>query len=232
MAETIHERIARLLYQQGKQQNELAEFCEVSPQAVHQWLGQNKEKKPRGPAGKHHARIAAFFNVTVDYLVSGRNGIQEDKSSIINIDTHQGRDVPLLPLDQLTDVNSGIVSEFRASMGMRVQTRHRVSTKAVAFALQDTSMEPRFSQNDIIVIDPEVNYDPGEYVAAHIKSLGINVFRQFIYDGAEHRVLAAVNPQHRSYRFTHKQWEEDVVVIGPWTERHEVNTKAQKRHTS
>jgi SOS-response transcriptional repressor LexA len=232
MADTIHTRIARLLHETGKKQKDLASYCGVSPQAVNQWLGRSKDKKPITPELKYVSLIAEFFETTVDYLLNGNGGIHEAKNSIIGVDRKKGVDVPLLSLDELMQINPETFSENKHPRGIKVQTQHRVSPRAVAFALQDNSMEPRFYEADIIVIDPELAYEPGDFVAAHIKSLGITVFRQFAYDGADHRVLAAINPQHRTFRFTHGQWDEDVQIIGTWVERTTVNPKSQKRHTS
>ena len=96
----------------------------------------------------------------------------------------------------------------------------------------DDSMEPKFSEGDIITIDPEENFGPGECVAAYIRPLGITVFRQFRYDGPDHCILASLNEHYRSYRFTHQEWSENVVVIGPWVERTAINDRSPKRHSS
>ena len=113
-----------------------------------------------------------------------------------------------------------------------MHTAHLWSKRARAFAMQDASMEPKFSETDIIVIDPAENYEPGECVAAHIKSLRITVFRQFRYDGADHCVLAAINDHYRSYKFTHAEWKADVEILGPWVESTRTNLRSPKRHTS
>jgi transcriptional regulator with XRE-family HTH domain len=232
MAETIHDRIRLLLKETGKKQKELAAHVGVTPQAVNQWLNTNPNKKPKGPEREHVPLIAAFFDTTESYLLSGDSEMLSHKSTIIGIDTDQGANVPFLPLDDLLTVFSDFKSIVSKSRGSKVRTQHQVSSKAVAFALQDDSMAPRFSEEDIIVIDPEVSFGPGDYIAAHIKSLGINVFRQFVYEGADHRVLKAVNSHHRTFRFTHQEWDDDVVVLGPWVERREINQKSLKKHPS
>lgn len=230
MADTIHHRIRRRLKEVDKSQVDLAKAVGVSPQAVNQWLD-HPTRKPKGPERELVAKIAEFLETTESYLLRGETDMLVHKSSIIGVDTHQGTAVPFIPLDDLMLINSDSNSVIGRSRGSKVQTQHHVSSKAVAFALQDNSMEPRFSENDIIVIDPEVNYGAGDYIAVHIKPLEINVFRQFVYDGPDHRMLKAVNGDHRSYRFSHEEWEEDVVVLGTWVERREVNQKSLKRHT-
>lgn len=228
MADTIHTRLERLLIEKRRKQNQLARHCGVSPQAVNAWLGRGRAVVPDQENLK---KIAAFFDTTVDYLLGGDPGIPSHRNSIITVDAPRGSDVPLLPLDQLMTIRADIHSVKSMSRGRTVHTKHHVSDDAVAFALQDNSMEPRFSEQDIIVIDPQLDYDAGDYIAAHIKSLGVSVFRQFAYDGSDHVVLTAMNPQHRTFRFTHAQWAEDVTVLGSWVERTTINPKSQKRHT-
>lgn len=228
MADTIHTRLERLLEQTGRRQNQLAKACDVSPQAVNAWLGRGRAVVPDQENLK---KIAAFFETTVDYLLGGDPGIPSHRNSIISVDSPRGSEVPLLPLDQLKDIRTDNSSVKGMARGSTVQTKHQVSAEAVAFALQDSSMEPRFFEHDIIVIDPQLEYGPGDFIAAHIKSLDISVFRQFAYDGSDHVVLTAANPQHRTFRFTHAQWKEDVTVLGSWVERTTINPKSQKRHT-
>lgn len=228
MADTIHTRLKRLLDETGTKQIDLAREIEVSPQAVNAWLGRGR---PVIPDQENLRKIAAFFNTTVDYLLGGELGIPSHRNSIITVDAPRGSDVPLLPLDQLMTIRADIHSVKSMSRGRTVHTKHHVSDAAVAFALQDNSMEPRFSDQDIIVIDPQLEYGPGDYIAAHIKSLGVSVFRQFAYDGSDYVILTAINPQHRTFRFTHAQWDEDVIVLGSWVERTTINPKSQKRHT-
>jgi transcriptional regulator with XRE-family HTH domain len=233
MADTIHTRIARLLHEAGKTQRQLATATGVTPQAVNQWLGRGKaKKKPGVPDPENLKAIAEFFGTTVDYLLKGTPGIQGHINSIISVDSPRVQDVPFLPLNELMVIRTGIQSVKSMARGSAVQPKHPVSDEAVAFSLQDSSMTPEFSEQDIIIIDPQLDFGPGDFVAAHIKSLGINVFRQFAFDGSDHRTLAALNPQHRTFRFTHEQWDEDVVILGTWAERTTINPKSLKRHTS
>jgi SOS-response transcriptional repressor LexA len=87
---------------------------------------------------------------------------------------------------------------------------------ADAFVMLDDSMEPKVSVDDIIVIDPAKPYKADKMIAARIKSMDVEVFRKFVYDGPDHVALVPLSPGHRSYKFTHDQWAQDVEVLGTY----------------
>lgn len=64
---SIAERIVTLLERQGKRQSDLARFLRVRPTTVSEWVHGKRE-----PSGAHYERVADFFGVSIDYLVTGR----------------------------------------------------------------------------------------------------------------------------------------------------------------
>ncbi len=64
---TISERIFSLLELQGKKQGALAEFIGVRPATISAW-----KQKQTSPASELLEKIADYFGVSVDYLVTGR----------------------------------------------------------------------------------------------------------------------------------------------------------------
>lgn len=68
MAE-LKDRLRSLQAKDRRTLKEIALACGVSPQAVGGWL---KGSRPRN---KHLASLAAFFKVSVDYLVHGDNSV-------------------------------------------------------------------------------------------------------------------------------------------------------------
>lgn len=72
---TISERIFSLLEKQGKKQGALAEHIGVRPATISAW-----KQKQTSPASELLEKIADYFGVTVDYLVTGR----EPASTFLN----------------------------------------------------------------------------------------------------------------------------------------------------
>lgn len=64
---TISERIFYLLEKQNKKQADLVRVLDVRPNTVSDW-----KAKRRNPDIVHLEKIADYFGVTVDYLVTGR----------------------------------------------------------------------------------------------------------------------------------------------------------------
>lgn len=64
---TISERIFYLLEKQNKKQADLVRVLDVRPNTVSDW-----KAKRRNPDVVHLEKIAEFFGVSVDYLVTGR----------------------------------------------------------------------------------------------------------------------------------------------------------------
>lgn len=71
---TISERIFQLFEEQKKKQADLARVLEVRQNTITNW----KQTKT-SPASEHLEAIAAFFGVSIDYLVTGR----EQQHSIV-----------------------------------------------------------------------------------------------------------------------------------------------------
>lgn len=72
---TISERIFYLLEKQNKKQADLVRVLDVRPNTVSDW-----KAKRRNPDIIHLEKIADYFGVTVDYLVTGR----ESASTFLN----------------------------------------------------------------------------------------------------------------------------------------------------
>ncbi len=64
---TVSERIFDLLKKQGKKQGDLARALNVRPTTVSEWKTGKRE-----PSAVFYAKIAEYFGVSLDYLITGR----------------------------------------------------------------------------------------------------------------------------------------------------------------
>lgn len=71
--------VAELLKKQGKKQSELAAFVGVKPNTVSDWI-----KKGNSPKIEHLCRIADFFDVSLDFLITGKERTSTNTASHIN----------------------------------------------------------------------------------------------------------------------------------------------------
>jgi transcriptional regulator with XRE-family HTH domain len=70
--ETLGERIARLLKQQGRRQADLAQACSVHVTSVNKWI-----RVDTIPRWQLLPSIASFFGLTLAELVNGTSSAQE-----------------------------------------------------------------------------------------------------------------------------------------------------------
>lgn len=85
MNENIIQRIVRLLNEQCKQSKELCDFIGVAQSTFVNWKKRNTEPKP-----KYLPSIAKFFNVSLDYLITGTEisqrptPLENEETDIVN----------------------------------------------------------------------------------------------------------------------------------------------------
>lgn len=71
--------IVKLLDKQGKKQGELAIFAGVKPNTVSDWIN-----KGNSPKVEHLCRIAEFFDVSLDFLITGKEKYATNAASHIS----------------------------------------------------------------------------------------------------------------------------------------------------
>lgn len=211
MAEPLHDNVRRLMKTHKVKQIQLAKALGISPQAVNGWF-----KKGIYPSRKNMLALAELFNVSVDELTAETSIGAKPYNSIIRIDTYSGNPIPMRVLGRISVSRMAKQPSNSTEIADKVPVPFYVSPNADAFIMQDASMEPKVSSGDIIIIDPAVPYTPGKLIAARINSMDIEVFRKFVYDGPEHCALVPLTAGHRSYRFTHTEWDQDVEVLGTY----------------
>ena len=77
MTSVIYQRIYQLCKENGISVNKLESLLGFSPSSIQKW------KSANSPSVEKIARVAAFFNVTIDYLI-GRSDIRSTAKDILN----------------------------------------------------------------------------------------------------------------------------------------------------
>jgi len=121
--------------------------------------------------------IANYFDVSIEQLKGTEPFLTRRK--VIEI--------PLVEWKNLPDLAN---PEFRKKT---IVAMADLSEKCFAVFMNDSSMEPLFLRNSILIFDPHKKHGDRSYVLAKLASTGIYVFRQIIVD-AEHRFLKPLNP--------------------------------------
>lgn len=77
----------------------------------------------------------------------------------------------------------------------RVPVTRRVGANAYALRINGDSMEPVFPNGGIIIVDPDVQPNPGNYVVVRLEESQQATFKQLVVDGGE-QYLKPLNPRY------------------------------------
>lgn len=168
---------------------ELARYVGVSDTAVKYWL--DGTTHPDKIAAGYMRRVARFFNTSIDDLYSGdalQQGVREPLD-LWSIPSPAARSIPVISY-----VEAGVWSEvsdpWPKGDGMErilLDPALAGTLSPVAFALvvEGRSMEPEFAAGDIIVVDPRVAPQPGDYVVAKLDHSERATFKKYRSRGVD-----------------------------------------------
>lgn len=179
--------IAVHLYEQmqryGINEAELARRTHIPQPTLHKILA-GKTEDPRYSTLQ---QLAAFFNLTVDELVSG---IKYNKPKSTN-------KVNSVPIISWRDCLKG--QDFINSLSIR-EWREWISVESVentsnsVFGITSTaSSEPHFPRGTILIIDPQIMPKDGDLVIVHYKNAEEATLRELSIDGPN-KLLLPINP--------------------------------------
>jgi SOS-response transcriptional repressor LexA len=190
MTTELAKRIAELLSaKNGGNQSELARYAGVSPQAVQQWLA--GETSPRG---KNLAKVAGFFEISVKDLTYGDS---KDDSNVSSAPDTRGR-VPIISWVQAGNWIEAVDSFPPGHAEDYVEITCPKKAHTFALRVKGDSMvnpngAPSFPEGFILVIEPEMDVSPGDFVVA--KNGDEATFKQLIKDGGDW-YLKPLNPRY------------------------------------
>lgn len=164
-------RIRQVLLDKGLTQAELARLIGVKQQTISYICAQDSP----ATSSRYMGKIAEVLGVNPSWLQYGEGDRYDPVVRIeVNGEELSMRRVPLYTREQL----EARVSGKRIKMPLvGLMTDAEVGGDAFAFEINDDSMAPKFLPGDRIVIDPDVQPIPGDYVAAQVA--GQLVFRKY-----------------------------------------------------
>jgi SOS-response transcriptional repressor LexA len=164
-------------------------------------------KDPEDPA--IWEKFGRYFRMEVEFLRTGesehgRTRVELPARSSYSAAGHI-RSVPLLNWNQMEEM--GIMRNLPAVIHAEamVETTDVSGTRTFALKVQDDSMEPLFRKGEMIFVNPDAKWSPGDYVVVTRRgeSIASSVFRQLRVSG-DQRMLHPLN------------WEyEDVPLAKP-----------------
>lgn len=158
------------------------------------------EKGDREPNSEMLIKIASFFSVSVDYLISK----SDDRAK------HSKRIVPVLgsvpagiPIEAIQDV-----LDYEEISGELAR-----SGEFIALRIKGDSMEPKFSEGDVVIIRRQEQVENGEIAIVMVNGNDATVKKFYKTDAGV--TLIGTNPSFTPLTFTPEQVEAlPVRVIG------------------
>lgn len=153
---TQGQRIKNLRKERKLTQVQVAKALGVSDVTIGYW-----ERDLNEPGGKSLSNLAAFFGVSESFILYGK----EEGSNLIPA-SFGTRQIPIISYVQAGIWTSETdAHDFEGNIDY-ILTDLSLSPHSFALKIKGKSMEPEFTEGDLIIVDPEIQPLPGDYVVA------------------------------------------------------------------
>jgi SOS-response transcriptional repressor LexA len=195
----LSERAKILLELAGGSVTELAKIAGVKPPSVSDWLNGKTKSLKGAPA----ARIVKKFNLNPTWVTEGI-GAREASSTLpvpvasaMDNNVHAGPDfrgkVPLISWVRAGNWAEAIDNLAPGDAEEWIDTTVTVRQHTFALRVVGDSMEPDFPEGILLVVEPDLDPQPGDYVIA--KNGEEATFKKLVKDGADW-YLKPLNPRY------------------------------------
>lgn len=185
--ETVGQRIKALRKITKTSQKDLGKFCGVSDVAVGYW-----EKDLNVPGGESLAKLAKFFNTSIDYILYGT----EFEGNLI---TNMLR-IPVISWVQAGSFTESKPAEVLSDADRWIETSLRVGNNAFALEVKEDSMTnpnglPTIPEGATVVVDPDMEPLHGKIVVARLDGTNEATIKKLVIDGPQ-KFLVPLNPRY------------------------------------
>ena len=183
---------------EGMTEEEIASAVGVSPGTIMDIL---RGKNPRVRA--IWEKFGRYFRMDLDFLQSGESRCRISHSAAGRI-----QHIPLMSWQQIGQManGSGVSAPMHAEAV--IEATDVSGSRTFALKVQDDSMEPLFRKGEMIFVNPDAKWNPGDYVVVTRRgeSMASSVFRQLRASGGQ-RMLHPLNWEYEDVPLA----EDDLV---------------------
>jgi SOS-response transcriptional repressor LexA len=214
---TFGKRLREAREKSGKSQEAVADLFGISRASVAQWESGDETRRTTPEVDKL-ARLAKLLNVSLDWLLTGRefNGAMQATAEYHHHANVEGapdaRAVPLISWVQAGRTEP-VEDPYHAGDSEKpIYTTRRLSPAAYALRIRGDSMEPRFQDGDVIIVDPAIGPKHGSFVVVRFDSSEEATFKQLTVD-AGRQYLKPLNP-----RYPIIEIDQHATLCGTWVQ--------------
>lgn len=145
----------------------------------------NWENGTRSPGPTEAMMLAKPLQVAASYLLCLSD---DERGEITTQESLLPRVAPIIPLTEAhqyakASKKSGTtipaLSNDQEKISLECKSKNTASKNTFAVSISDNSMHPKFSSGDILIADPDLTPQPGDFVLAHIPTSNVNVIRKY-----------------------------------------------------
>lgn len=189
----------------------------LSPARISNW-----EQGTRSPGPLEAMLIADQLNVSASYILCLTDSTTGDHTLDIS-GKNKPHMVPLFKMHDILEATTLLEDDSADHLNERAEyiiverySAETLQSKLVATRVDDTSMSPVFSANDIVIIDISRIVLPGEYVVAYLTEKKQAVLRQYRESDSSLYLLQPLNNVWAPLSVTKK---DDVSILGTVVEQ-------------
>lgn len=152
--------------------------------------------------------IANYFAISISQLIGDEPLPENRLPGTFNPGTHGWMQVPLLSWEQLTQWPS-LTDNTKPTQS--ISTDLHLSENAYALKVRDNTMEPRFPEGMLVIVEPALQPENRDFAIAHIDGQKLPTFKQVLLDG-NMAYLKPINPDFQPVPLDKKHRFLGVVV--------------------
>jgi SOS-response transcriptional repressor LexA len=185
MAKKVGQRIEEMRLERGLSKTEIWKPAGLSSGIYAQWLNGSDLK------GETLITVAKILEVNAEWLATGRGN--KYLTNVTTAPDIKGT-VPLISFVQ-AGYWMDYLDTLQPGQGERIETTYRVRRHTYALRVQGDSMEPKFPDGAILIVEPEEFPEPGKFVIVRQANSSETTFKQLIQDGGK-LFLKPLNPRY------------------------------------
>lgn len=199
----LGEILRRLLFEKRIKAADLARELDIPRPTIHRLLT-GKSKRPHESS---LIPIANFFSISVPQLL-GEEPLFKTTNEALNPQPALSKVnlIPLISWASLNDLKNALINAQQ-----QITVTKDISGNCFATLMHDSSMEPLFPKNTILIFDPELTPKDRSFVLVHLHETNLPIFRQILID-ADHKYLKPLNPDLHDFKM--RTLSKKDVILG------------------
>lgn len=192
--------LKRLLFDNNMKSVDLARKVNIPPPTIHRLI----TGKSTRPYKSSLQPIADYFSIKLEQLL-GEEPLENNKESN-HLLFSKVRYIPLIPwnnLESLEPINNNMVE--------KIAFTGKISDNCYATILQDSSMEPIFPRESLLIFDLEREPKDRSYVLVELHDSNLFVFRQLLVD-VDQKYLKPLNPDLHTFKMRLLRKEDKIIA--------------------